>query len=162
MNSVTSLVTYKLTKMEKLNGVKLYAWCTLKAYSIKWDQSYKQSEHLGKRHPYMPPSTSESQGIHKDTHPFLFSSSSENRKKEKEKKRQTVHTKEAFSLSLTVHCMQEDKSILDACQERNLKAASLGKSKIIRVNIQCCLCYLSCLIGCYAIGWPINTQSTGH
>lgn len=78
------------------------------------------------------------------------------------KKRQTVHTKEAFSLSLTAHCMQADKSILDACQERNLKAASLGKSKIIRVNIQCCLCYLSCLIGCYAIGWPINTLSTGH
>lgn len=78
------------------------------------------------------------------------------------KTRQTVHTKEAFSLSLTTHCMQADKSILDPCQERNLKAASLGKSKIIRVNIQCCLCYLSCLIGCFAVGWPINTLSTGH
>lgn len=78
------------------------------------------------------------------------------------KTRQTVHTKEAFSLSLTAHCMQADKSILDPCQERNLKAASLGKSKIIRVNIQCCLCYLSCLIGCFAVGWPINTLSTGH
>lgn len=78
------------------------------------------------------------------------------------KTRQTMYTKEAFSLSLTAHCMQEDKSILDPCQERNLKAASLGKSKIIRVNIQCCLCYLSCLIGCFAVGWPINTLSTGH
>lgn len=78
------------------------------------------------------------------------------------KTRQTLHTKEAFSLSLTAHCMQTDKSILDPCQERNLKAASLGKSKIIRVNIQCCLCYLSCLIGCFALGWPINTLSTGH
>lgn len=78
------------------------------------------------------------------------------------KTRQTMHTKEAFSLSLTAHCMQADKSILDPCQERNLKAASLGKSKIIRVNIQCCLCYLSCLIGCFAVGWPINTLSTGH
>lgn len=78
------------------------------------------------------------------------------------KTRQTMHTKEAFSLSLTAHCMQADKSILDLCQKRNLKAASLGKSKIIRVNIQCCLCYLSCLIGCLAVGWPINTLSTGQ
>lgn len=77
--------------------MKLYAWCTLKAHSIKWDQSYKQSEHLGKRHPYMPPSTYESQGIHKDTHPFLSISSSEKRKKEKEKKPDCAHKGGFFS-----------------------------------------------------------------
>jgi len=45
----------------------------------------------------MPPSTYESQGIHKDTHPFLSISSSEKRKKEKEKKPDCAHKGGFFS-----------------------------------------------------------------
>jgi len=53
----------------------------------------------------------------------ILSSPSPPLKKEKKKKKksQTVHTKEAFSLRLPAHCMQEDKSFWMLARSETLK-----------------------------------------